>query len=100
MASSVSAAMSVWQLSGQPLARARLHEPLRARAGGDALRAHADQPAGSVLAGDSGAEQRVDLLRGDARLGRRLVLGVAGLDVHLGAPRLLAVADLLGDVLG
>ena len=30
---------------------------------------------------------------------RRLVLRVAGLDVHLGAARALAVADLLGDVL-
>ena len=31
---------------------------------------------------------------------RRLVLGIAGLDAHLGAARVLAVADLLGDVLG
>ena len=50
-------------------------------------------------AGHGGAEQRVDLLREDARHRRRLVLGVARLDVHLGAAGALAVADLLGDVL-
>ena len=83
----------------QPLVRARLDERLGARAGGHALGAHADQPARSRFAGDRGAEQRVDLLGLDAADRRRLVLRVAGLDVHLGAARALAVAHLLGDVL-
>ena len=83
----------------QPLVRARLHEGLRARARGHALGADADQPARARFGGDRGAEQRVDLLRLDAADGRRLVLRVAGLDVHLGAARALAVAHLLGDVL-
>ena len=60
----------------------------------------ADEPARAGLAGHGDAEQRVDLLREDAGHGRRLVLRVAGLDVDLGAARALAVADLLGDVLG
>ena len=76
------------------------HERLRARAGGHALGADADQPARAGLARHGDAEQRVDLLREDARLGRRLVLRIAGLDVHLGAAGALPVADLLGDVLG
>ena len=46
----------------------------------------ADQPARAALGGDGGAEQRVDLLRRDARHRRRLVLGVAGGDRDLGAP--------------
>ena len=44
--------------------------------------------------------QRVDLLRRDARHRRGLVLGVARGDRHLGAQGVLALAHLLGDVLG
>ena len=83
----------------QPLVRARLHERLRARARGHALGLDADQPPRAGLGGDRGAEQRVDLLGLDAGHRRRLVLRIAGLDVDLGAARVLAVADLLGDVL-
>ena len=83
----------------QPLARARLHERLRARAGGHALRGHADQPLRAGLAGDGDPVQRVDLLGADAAVRRRLVLRVAGVEVDLGAARALAVAHLLGDVL-
>ena len=84
----------------QALVRAGLDEDLRARARGHALGADADQPPRAGLARHGGAEQRVDLLRLDARDRRRLVLRVARLDVDLGAQRALAVADLLGDVLG
>ena len=48
----------------------------------------------------SGAEQRVDLLRGRAGGGRRLVLWIAGRDGDLGAHAVLAVAHALGDVSG
>ena len=75
-------------------------ELLGARAGRHAGRGHADDAARAVLGGDGGAEQRVHLLRGDPRHGRRLVLGVAGGDRHLGAGRLLALAHELGDVHG
>src|SRR3712207_6899885 len=50
-----------------------------------ALGADADEPAGADLAGHGDAEQRVDFLREDPGLRRRLVFGVSGLDVHLGA---------------
>ena len=82
----------------QPLARARLDQRLRARAGGHPLGADADKSARSRFAGHRRAEQRVDLLGLDARYRGRLVLGVARLDVHLGAQRVLAVAHELGDV--
>ena len=78
----------------------RLHERLRARARGHALRGDADQPLRAGLAGHRDAVQRVDLLGEDAAVRRGLVLGVARLEVDLGAPRALAVAHLLGDVLG
>ena len=84
----------------QPLARALLDQRLRARAGGHAGGGDADQPPRAVRAGDGRAVQRVDLLRLDARHRRRLVLRVAGGDRHLGRLRVLALADLLGDVLG
>ena len=87
-------------LGDQPLARARCYERLRARARGHALGAHADEPPRAGLARHGDAEQRVDLLREDPGLRRRLVLRIARLDVHLGAAGALAVADLLGDVLG
>ena len=58
------------------------------------------EPARAALGRDRGAEQRVHLLRPDARHGRRLVLGVAGGDRHLGPRRVLALAHALGDVLG
>ena len=58
------------------------------------------EPPRAGLAGHGDAVQRVDLLREDAAVRRRLVLGVARLEVHLGAARALAVAHLLGDVLG
>ena len=84
----------------QALARGGLDERLRARARGDALRGDADQPLRAGLAGHRDAVQRVDLLGGDAAVRGRLVLGVARLEVDLGAPGALAVAHLLGDVLG
>jgi hypothetical protein len=84
----------------QPLARAGLHEPLRARACGHALGAHPDQPPCAGLGGDRRAEQRVQLLRLDAGHRRRLVLRVARLEPDLRAARALAVADLLRDVEG
>ena len=84
----------------QPLARGGLHELLRARAGGHALGGDADEPARARRARHGDAVQRVDLLRLDAAHGRRLVLRVARGDRDLGAPRALAVAHPLGDVLG
>ena len=81
----------------QPLARAAHDELLRARAGGQALRGDADEPARAGGGGDGHAVQRVDLLRQDARDGRRLVLGIARGDRHLGALGVLALADELGD---
>ena len=84
----------------QALARASLDQALRAGTRGDALGLHADQPPGAVLGGDRGAQQRVHLLGLDARLGCRLVLGIAGGDRDLGEPRVLALAHALGDVLG
>src|SRR5258706_445376 len=82
-------------LGGQPLARRARDHLLRARAGGHALGGDTYQPAGTGVRGDRRPEQRVDLLRGDAAHGRRLVLRVARLDVDLGAQALLALADEL-----
>ena len=59
----------------QPLARARLHETLRARARGHALGAHADQAPRAGLGGHRGAEQRVELLRLDPETGAGLCSG-------------------------
>ena len=86
-------------VGGQPLARARGDQLLRARARRHARRRHADDAPRAVLEGHGAAEQRVDLLRLDARDGRRLVLGVARGDRDLGARGLLALAHELGDVL-
>ena len=86
-------------VGGEALARAVGDQLLRARARGHALGADADQPASAALAGDRGAEQRVELLRLDARDRRRLVLRVAGRDRDLGAQGVLAIAYELGDVL-
>ncbi len=52
------------------------------------------------LGADRAAVQRVQLLRLDPGDGRRLVLGEARLDRHLGAARALALAHELRDVLG
>ena len=90
---------SVKPSASEPLARAAGDELLRARARGHALGGDADEAARAALGGDGRAEQRVDLLRRDARHRRRLVLGVARGDRHLGAQRVLALAHLLGDVL-
>ena len=75
-------------------------ELLRARARGHALRGDADDAAGAALGRDRAAEERVDLLRRDARHGRGLLLGVARGDRHLGAQRVLALAHELGDAPG
>ena len=82
-------------------AQARLagDELLRARARGDALRGDADEPARALRGRHRRAVERVDLLRLDAGDGGGLVLGVARGDRHLGAQRVLAVADALGDLL-
>ena len=53
-----------------------------------------------MLGGRGAAEERVDLLRGDARDGGGLVLGIAGRDRDFGALGALAGAHELGDVLG
>ena len=74
-------------------------ELLRARAGRHALGGHADQAPRATRRGHRRAVERVDLLRRDARHGRRLVLGVAGGDRDLGAKRVLAFAHALGDAL-
>ena len=87
-------------VGGEPLARAAGDELLRARACGHAGRRHADGAARAVLEGHGAAVQRVDLLRLHARHRRRLVLGVARRDRHLGALGALARAHELGDVLG
>jgi hypothetical protein len=92
--------VAVEALLDQALTRARLHERLRARARGHALGGDAGEPPRPGLAGHGDAVQRVDLLREDPAVRRRLVLRVAGLQPDLGAARALAVADLLGDVLG
>ena len=60
---------------------------LRARARGHPGGRDADHAARAVLEGDRSPVQRVDLLRGDARYRRRLVLGIARGDAHLGAMR-------------
>ena len=49
---------------------------------------------------DRGAEQRVDLLRGQRRGGRRHRFRVAGRDRHLGAQAVLLLADCVGDLRG
>ena len=84
---------------GEALARAPGDELLRARARGHARRRHADRAARAVRERHRAAVQRVDLLRLDAGDRRRLVLGVARGDRHLGALGALARAHELGDVL-
>ena len=84
----------------EPLARAGGDEALGARARGHALGGHAGEPAGAELGGHGDPVQRVELLSGDARDRRGLVLGEAGLDGDLGAAGVLALAHELGDVLG
>ena len=84
----------------QTLARRAGDELLRARARGDALGGDADQAPRAELGADRRAVQRVQLLGLDAGDGRRLVLGEARLDGHLGAARVLAAAHELRDVLG
>ena len=87
-------------LLGEPLAGAVLDQALGAGAGGHALGLDPAQGAGAALGGDRGAEQRVDLLGGDAGDGGGDGLGIAGGDPDLGAQPALALADPLGDVGG
>ena len=75
------------------------HELLRARARGHARRRDAHGAPRAVREGHRAPVQRVDLLCLDARDGRRLVLGIARGDRHLGALGPLARAHELGDVL-
>ena len=84
----------------EPLARCPCDQLLGARAGGHALGGDPDQPPRAELGADRGPVERVQLLGLDARHRRRLVLGEARLDGHLGAPCPLALAHELGDVLG
>src|SRR3954453_6947184 len=81
----------------QTLAGGPCDELLRARTGGHALGGDADQPARPGLGRDGRPEQRVELLRLDARDRRRLVLRVARGDGHLGPLGVLALAHDLGD---
>ena len=93
-------------LLGEFLARAaapRARAAMSSCAHGQAVMPVADDADGApraVLEGDGAAVQRVDLLRLHARHRRRLVLGVARRDRHLGARGALARAHELGDVLG
>ena len=82
---------------GEPAARELTHHPLRARAGVQAAHAHADRPAraGGRRRGD--ADQRVDLLRLQARDGRRARYGELRLDPRERAQRALAVEHARGD---
>ena len=84
----------------EALARTPGDQLLRARARRHPLGGHADEAAGAALGGHRRAEQRVDLLGGDARHRRRLVLRIARGDRHLRAPRTLTLAHLRGHVLG
>ena len=87
-------------LFDEPLARGFGHQLLRARAGGHPLRLDADQPPDATLGRDGCADQRVQLLGGDAGHGRQLVLGIAGANRHLCAQPPLPLAHALGDVRG
>ena len=71
----------------QPLARALLHERLRARAGGHALGGDAAEPARAGGAGHRDAVQRVDLLGEDAAVRAR---ACAPGSAPRGAPRRVA----------
>jgi hypothetical protein len=51
-----------------------------------------------VLERHRSSVERVDLLRRDPRNRRRLVLGIARRDAHLGAVRALTLAHQLGDL--
>ena len=85
---------------GEPLTRPLADETLRARAGVQAAHLDADHPAHAVAVRERLADQVVDLLGrevGDRRPARDRELGP---DRHLGAHRLLALDDRLGDVLG
>ena len=73
---------------------------LRTRTGRHSLRSDTNQAAHTTLRRDRGPDQRVQLLRLLARDRRRLVLGVARLDRHLGARAVLTLAHALCDVRG
>ena len=80
----------------EPFARRRSDHLLRARAGRHALRGDANHATRAAVGCDRGAVERVDLLRGHSAHRRRLVLGIARLDGHFGAQRVLALAHELG----
>src|SRR4051812_32867086 len=84
----------------QAVARCGHDHLLRARARRHTLRGHPYEAARAAFGRHGRAVERVDLLRRHAADRCRLVLGIARLDVHLGAQRLLALADQLGDVRG
>ena len=83
----------------EPLPRTSCNQFLRARARGHSRGRHADHAARAVLEGNCSPVQRVDLLRGDPRHRRGLVLGIARRDRDLCAQCALALAHQLGDLL-
>src|ERR671935_2147857 len=75
------------------------HESLCARTGVDAGRLDTDEPPRAALRRCGDADQRHHLLRGELRYRRAPLERITSLDVHLGAPRALAIDDVPRNVL-
>ena len=84
----------------QPLGGAPADEPLRARAGVDAGRLDADDPAHAFGRRRRDPDERDHLLRRELADGGRPPHGPLGGDPRLGAERALAADDVARDVLG